>query len=127
MANGWIRWGLMAVLVMPLAAFFGFVGWYTAFASLTELAQHSAFTVHVPVWLGKGLGWFEMAGAAALLTGLFLPAARRVQGWFAWGLAAEQVLSSILHLQHDEAAMLPQNGVIVIMLAGIALLGRQKG
>ena len=126
MPKGWIRWVLMAVLALPLAAFFGFVGYYKAFAPIEELARHSAFTVHLPVLLGKALGWLEMAGALALLSGLAIRAARPVQGAFAWALAAEQVVSSIIHLQHDEAAMLPQNGVIIVMLVGIALLGREK-
>jgi uncharacterized membrane protein YphA (DoxX/SURF4 family) len=126
MPKGWIRWVLMAVLALPLAAFFGFVGYYKAFAPIEELARHSAFTVHLPVLLGKALGWLEMAGALALLAGLAIRAARPVQGAFAWALAAEQVVSSIIHLQHDEAAMLPQNGVIIVMLVVIALLGREK-
>lgn len=124
MPQGWIRRVLIALLALPLAAFFGFVGWYKAFAPLTELAQHNAFTAHLPVLLGKAFGWLEMAGALALVVGLVQAAARRWQILFALWLAFEQVVSSIIHLQHGEQAMLPQNGLLVVMLLAIAALAR---
>ena len=117
---------LIAALCLPLAAFFGFVGWYKAFASLAELASHNAFTVHLPVWLGKALGWFEMAGGLTLLTGAITTRAHRAMQGFALALAVEQVGSSLIHWRYGETGMIGQNGLLIAMLLAVAWLARAK-
>ncbi len=125
MPQGWIRSLALALLALPLAAFFGFVGWYKAFATLAQLAQHNAFTVHLPVWLGKGLGWFEMAGALALVAGTVTRRAGRAQLGFALALAIEQIVSSLIHWRFGETSMLAQNGLLIAMLIAIVALERR--
>ena len=117
------RW-LIAVLAIPLAAFFAFVGWYKAFAPVSELLAHHAWTAHVPVWIGRPMGVTEMAGAGALLAGLF-PAAWRWTRVAALWLAASQIPSSVIHWTHGEAAELPKNLLIFGMLLTIAALCRR--
>jgi hypothetical protein len=107
-----------AAAALPLAAFFAFVGYYKAFASLAELAKHSAFTVHLPEWLGRTIGWIEIACALALVAGIFWRRAGPAQIAAALFQIAEQGVSSLIHARHGEAAMLPQNAA----LAGLLLL-----
>ena len=121
MAKG--RQWLMAVLAIPLAAFFGFVGWYKAFAPLPELLAHHAWTAHIPAWLGRPMGLTEMAGAAALVAGL-VPAAWRWTQLAALWLAASQIPSSVIHWTHGEAEELPKNLLIFVLLLAVAALCR---
>jgi hypothetical protein len=116
------RW-LIAVLAFPLAAFFGFVGWYKAFAPLQELLEHHAWTAHVPVWIGRPMGVTEMLGAVALVAGIF-PAAWRWTRLAALWLAASQIPSSIIHWNHGEADELPKNLLVFAMLLAVAALCR---
>ncbi len=109
-----------AVLAIPLATFFAFVGYYKAFAPLAELAKHNAFTVHLPELLGRGIGWIEIACALALLAGIVWHRAGPAQFAAALFQIAEQGLSSVIHAQHGEEAMLPQNALLVLLLALVA-------
>lgn len=90
MAGAVLRKGAAAMLALLLAAFFGFVGWNKAFAPLAELARHGAWTVHLPEWLGRLVGWSELALAAALV-----------------------------HLARGETAALPQNAVLIVILLAL--------
>ena len=114
------RW-LILVLAIPLAAFFGFVGWYKTFAPVSELLVYRAWTAHIPVWLGRPMGVTEMLGAVALLAGFF-PAARRGTRIAALWLAASQIPSSVIHWNHGEADELPKNLLVFSMLLVVAAL-----
>ena len=114
---------LMAVLAIPLAAFFGFVGFYKVFAPLSELLAHNAWTAHVPAWIGRPIGGTEMAGALALLAGLH-PAAWRFARLSAAWLAATQIPSSLIHWTHGEQGELPKNLLIFVALCLVAWLAR---
>ena len=110
-----------ALLAVPLAAFFAFVGYYKAFAPLAELAKHSAFTVHLPDLLGRSIGWIEIACALALLAGIVWQRAGPAQIAAALFQIAEQGVSSLIHARHGEAAMLPQNALLALLLLVVAL------
>ncbi|MDE2410241.1 MAG: DoxX family protein [Sphingomonadales bacterium] len=114
---------VIAVLGLPLAAFFGFVGWYKAFAPEAELLAHHAWTAHIPAWLGRPMGWTELAGALALVAGLD-PAAWRWTRIAALWLAASQIPSSLIHWTQDEAGELPKNLVIAAALCLVAYVAR---
>ncbi|WP_430388169.1 hypothetical protein [Blastomonas fulva] len=58
---------LAIVIATLLAAFFAFVGYHKAFAPLAELAQHRVWTLALPVWAGRVIGWSELLLAAGLL------------------------------------------------------------
>ena len=112
---------LIAILALPLAAFFGFVGWHKAFSPLAELARHHSWTVFLPEWLGRAIGWSEMACAAALVASLH-PALRRSGLVGALLLVANQVLAALVHLANGEGAAVPQNAVLIAALAALAML-----
>lgn len=114
---------LIAVLCVPLALFFGFVGWNKAFASLEALTRYHAWTVYLPEWLGRMVGWSEMALALGLLCILTL-ATRRYAFMAALLLIANQIVAALVHLTHGEASALPQNAVLIALLAIIAWAAR---
>lgn len=121
MAGAVLRKGAAAMLALLLAAFFGFVGWNKAFAPLAELARHGAWTVHLPEWLGRLVGWSELALAAALLAVPVRPAIGRIA---ALALVANQIAAGLVHLARGETAALPQNAVLIVML--LALWGAAR-
>lgn len=121
MAGAFLRKGAAAMLALLLAAFFGFVGWNKAFAPLAELARHGAWTVHLPEWLGRLVGWSELALAAALLAVPVRPSIARIA---ALALVANQIAAGLVHLARGETAALPQNAVLIVML--LALWGAAR-
>ncbi|HEY6871035.1 MAG TPA: DoxX family protein [Novosphingobium sp.] len=118
---------LLLVMAWPMAAFFAFVGWYKAFAPNAELASHHAWTAHVPEWIGRPMGWTELAGAMAMALAALPVLGRRVRPLAmvaaAW-LAASQIVSGAVHVTHGEASALPQNLFLFITLLVIAALCR---
>ncbi len=114
---------LIAVLCLLLAAFFAFVGWNKAFASLADLARYGAWTVFLPEWAGRLVGWSEMALAAGLLA-VFVPSRRNIARWSALLLIANQAVAALVHLAHGETAALPQNGVLIALLFAVFIFVR---
>lgn len=110
---------LIAALCVALALFFAFVGWNKAFAALADLARYGSWTVHLPEWLGRLVGWSEMVLAAGLLAG-FMPARRRIAALAALALVANQIVAAAVHLTHGEGRALPQNAVLIVMLLLVA-------
>lgn len=121
MAGAVLRKGAAAMLALLLAAFFGFVGWNKALAPLADLARHGAWTVHLPEWLGRLVGWSELALAAALLAVPVRPSIARIA---ALALVANQIAAGLVHLARGETAALPQNAVLIVML--LALWGAAR-
>ena len=107
-----------AVIALPLAAFFGFVGYHKACSSMAELALHGAYTAHLPEWIGRAAGWAEIAAALALIAGI-MPKWRGGVTTAAVFIVLSQIVSSIIHYQHGEMGPLPQNAVLA--LAAMAL------
>lgn len=112
-----------AVLALPLAAFFAFVGWHKIFSSMADLAKYGAYTAHLPEWIGRAMGIGEVASALAVVIGIH-PAWRRFVPMACGFIILSQILSSIIHMQHDEMAALPQNAVIAVMAAALVWLCR---
>ena len=108
-------------LTLPLAAFFGFVGYMKSFAPLSTLEQHGAWTTALPTWLGRVVGLSELACAAALVLGLAWSARR---GWAriaAAVLIVNQIAAAAVHLSRSEAEALPQNLLLILMLGSLLL------
>lgn len=112
---------LIAALCLLLAVFFGFVGWNKAFASLDDLARYGSWTVHLPETLGRLVGWSEMLCAAGLLAGLSRKG-RQIATIAALALVVNQLVAAAFHALKDEHAALPQNGVLIVLLLGLARL-----
>ena len=118
-------WRQVAVALpgLPIAAFFGFVGWNKAFAPMAELQMHHAWTVHVPWWIGRPMGWAEMAAAFGLAVGL-APRAWPVTRLAALALIANQIAAAWVHVRNGEAVALGQNLILVLALGLIAFAAR---
>jgi hypothetical protein len=110
---------LIAVLCIPLTAFFGFVGWNKAFASLEDLARYHAWTVYLPEWLGRAVGWSEIALALGLFC-VFVPKLRHHARAAAALLIVNQLVAALVHLTHGESSALLQNAVLIALLAPIS-------
>lgn len=117
---------LIAALCVPLALFFAFVGWNKAFASLADLARHGSWTVHLPEWLGRIVGWSEMLLALGLMAGLARPR-RSLAAISALALVANQLVAAFVHFTHGETAALSQNFVLILLLTLVASAWRPKG
>lgn len=114
----------VVMIALPLAAFFAFVGYFKAFAPLATLAEHHAWTVALPEWIGRIVGATELAAAATLAVGMVRPAAIR---WAAGYLILNQACAAAVHLAHREAAALPQNAAIAgLCVAAILLIPSNK-
>lgn len=115
---------LRILLSLPLAAFFGFVGWMKASAPIAMLAQHGAWTVRIPEPLGRAVGVSEIVCALLLLIGL-LPRRARIGAASAVVLIVNQLLAAAVHVGAGEAHALPQNGVLIAALSVVAWLSRR--
>ena len=112
---------LIAALCLPLAVFFGFVGWNKAFASLVDLARYGSWTVYLLEPLGRLVGWSEMLCAIALLAGLWIQG-RKIAWVAALALVLNQMAAAFVHATHAEQSALPQNAVLIALLLGLARL-----
>lgn len=119
-----VRLGLALVTTLTallLAAFFGFVGYMKTFASIATLAQHHAWTVALPEWLGRAVGISELLCAAGLVAAISL------RGKLVWApritglLIANQIVAATIHATRGELDALPQNVVLITLLAACAI------
>ena len=117
---------LIAVLCVVLAAFFAFVGWNKAFASLADLSRYHAWTIYLAEPLGRAIGWSEMALALGLLAALH-PRGGRIATISALALVANQVVAAAVHLAQGERGALPQNAILIgLLLAGMVMVRVQS-
>lgn len=114
-----VRRSIAALLSLLLAAFFAFVGYMKATAPVSELAKYHAWTVHLPEWLGRTVGWSEIACALLLLVGAIKPRWGRAG---ALALLINQLFAAAVHFNQGEMAALPQNGVIVALCIATSTL-----
>lgn len=117
---------VLAILIATLlAAFFAFVGYHKSFAPLAELAQHRVWTLALPEWAGRLVGASELLLAGALLA-MLLP---RFRAWAALAAAlliVNQLAAAGVHLSRGEADALPQNAVLIVLLALVGLAARTQ-
>lgn len=116
---------IAALTSLLLAAFFGFVGWSKTTASLEELARHQAWTVYLPEWLGRIVGVSEVILALGLVA-MLVPARRALAQWSALLLILNQVCAAAVHAWQGETAALPQNAVLIGLLAVVAAAARSE-
>lgn len=119
-----VRTALRIFLSLPLAAFFGFVGWMKASAPVATLAQHGAWTVRIPKPLGRAVGVSEIVCTLLLLVGL-LPGRARIGAAAALVLITNQGVAAAVHASAGESHALPQNAVLVTALGVVAWLSRR--
>lgn len=113
------------LLALVLGAFFAFVGWMKAFAPLSELKLHHAWTVWIPEALGRAVGWSEMIGGTLLVVSL---AIGRLAAWHrcvALYFIANQIAAGAVHLTVGETGALAQNAVLIAGFACLAVTVRR--
>ncbi|RIV87748.1 DoxX family protein [Aurantiacibacter zhengii] len=112
----------LALLVVCIGGFSLFVGWNKAFAPLDILARHSAWTIHLPVWLGRTIGWLELFAAAVLFAGLIIPKLARFGMFAAIWITLNHVAAAIVHIIFAEWHTLPQSAVVITLCVVMVLL-----
>lgn len=113
----------VALVSVLLAAFFAFVGYHKAFSPLAELAQHRVWTLALPEPAGRIVGWSELL-CAALLLGYGAAATRLWAAAAALVLIANQFVAAAVHTFRGEVDALPQNAILVGLLALVVLAAR---
>jgi hypothetical protein len=115
------RFAIAAFIAAVLAAFFGFVGYNKAFASMADLTRYGSWTVWPPELLGRLVGWSEMLCAAGLLS-IFSVRHRQIARVAAVVLIVNQIAAAVVHAAHGETGALPLNAVLIALLALAAAL-----
>ena len=121
-----VRLSLMVPLTVLLSAFHGFVGWHKTFSSREELLRHTAWTVHLPEWLGKVVGVIEMILVIALLVALLRPRFSRIGQLACYAFIALEAVSTAIHQITNDGASLTQNIVSILLTAFLAWLFAQR-
>ena len=116
-----IKFAIAAVVATLLAAFFAFVGYNKAFASLADLTRYGAWTIWLPEIFGRLVGWTEMLCAAGLLC-IFWRRVCHLARIAAIALVLNQLIAAAVHASHGETGALPQNAVLIALLALVAAL-----
>ena len=115
------RFAVAAIIAVLVAAFFAFVGYNKAIASLADLTRYGAWTIWLPEMAGRLVGWSEMLCAAGLLC-IFSARFRNLARVAAIVLIVNQFVAAAVHASHGEAGALPQNVVLIVLLALVAAL-----
>ena len=125
-AGGWVGYALLVPLALAIGGFSLFVGYNKALAPLAVLAEHSAWTIHLPVLLGRALGWLEMLAAATLIASLALPRLATAGTAAAIWIALNHAIAAVVHVQHAETQTYRQSAVMIALcLVLIALCARR--
>lgn len=115
------RIAIAAIIAVLPAAFFGFVGFNKAFASIADLTRYGAWTIWLAETAGRAVGWSEMACAIGLLGG-FSARTRPLARLSAIILIVNQLAAAATHAAHGETGALPQNFILIALLGLVAAL-----
>jgi hypothetical protein len=119
---GAIRLLVLVALTLLLGAFHGFVGWHKAFATHEALVRHAAWTMHLPIGLGKAVGWIEMIVSAVLLVALVRPPLARMGLWACSVFIVMELAAFLIHYRTQDGGSLMQNAVSIALTALLAWL-----
>ena len=120
--KGVALWLALAALVIPIGGFSVFVGFNKATAPLEILAEHSAWTYHLPVWLGRTVGWLELVAAAVLFAGLLIPKLARSGMYAAIWITLNHIVAAIVHVIYAEWHTLTQSAIVITLCVIMVLL-----
>lgn len=121
-----LRLALIIALTFLLSAFHVFVGWHKTFSSREELLRHTAWTVHLPEWLGKVVGVIEMILVIALLVALLRPRFSRIGQLACYAFIALEAVSTAIHQITNDGASLVQNIASILLTAFLARLFAER-
>jgi len=99
-----------------MAAFFCFVGYFKALGPWEVLQEHHAWVTQLTPGLARAVGWSEIVLGLALLVAA-VPRLRRASWWAAILLLVNQLLATGIHVSRQEFDAVPQNVVIIALLA----------
>jgi hypothetical protein len=117
-----MEFGVLAVLALGIGGFSLFVGYNKALAPLEVLRQHSAWTIHLPVMLGRMIGWAELLAASLLLAGLVNRPLARAGFWAALYITANHTAAAGFHVANSETNTYAQSVVMITLCAVMSWL-----
>lgn len=117
---------VLALLTLLIGGFSLFVGYHKALSPLATLAQNSAWTVHLPVWLGRAVGWAELAAAVTLFAGLPLRRFARAGYFAAIWITLNHAVAAVIHVIHEEWHTLTQSAVVITLCLAMVALYRRR-
>ncbi|MEO7656659.1 MAG: DoxX family protein [Sphingomicrobium sp.] len=109
-------------MTVILVAFFLFVGWNKAFASLPDLARYGSWTIWLPVTLGRAVGWSEMVCAVTLGLATPVPGKAWLRRAAGLTLILNQIAAAGFHAAHGEMSAIPQNALLIALLATVTVI-----
>ncbi|HQS68061.1 MAG: hypothetical protein B7Y36_08915 [Novosphingobium sp. 28-62-57] len=112
----------LVLLALPIAAFSLFVGYNKAFAPIEVLTEHLAWTIHLPVFLGKAIGGLELVAASVLLASLVVRALRRAGFYAAAWIVLNHGVAALVHIGAREWSTLTQSAVVIPLCMILAWL-----
>ncbi len=121
----WPGLAILVILALVLGGFSLFVGYHKSFSPLEELRQHSAWTVHLPVLLGRLIGWAELAAATLLIAGLAIPRLARAGYYAAIWITLNHIAAAIVHVSQEEWHTLTQSAVVITLCLLMVALYRR--
>jgi hypothetical protein len=116
----------LVLLALLIGGFSLFVGYHKAFSPLDVLVQNSAWTVHLPVWLGRAVGWAELAAAVTLFAGLPLRRFARAGYFAAIWITLNHAVAAVVHVIHAEWHTLTQSAVVITLCVVMVALYRRR-
>jgi uncharacterized membrane protein (UPF0136 family) len=122
----WPLFIMLLVIAGALGAFSLFVGYNKALAPLAVLREHSAWTIHLPVLLGRVIGWAEIASAVVLILGLFAGRLARWGSWAAVWITANHMVAAVVHVIQSEWHTLTQSAVVIALCLLMVWLYRRR-
>lgn len=115
----------LAVIVVVLGGFSLFVGYNKALSPLEVLREHSAWTYHLPVLLGRLIGWVEIVAAVVLILGLGVSHLRRWGVWAAVWITLNHAVAAVVHVMFKEWHTLTQSAVVLVLCCAMIALYRR--
>ena len=99
-----------------LAGFFCFVGYFKALGPWEVLVEHGAWVTALSPVVARAVGWSEIV-LGVLLVAAVVPRLRPASWWAAVLLLLNQLFAAWVHLSRQEHDALPQNAVVIALLA----------
>lgn len=116
----------LVALAVIIGGFSLFVGYHKVFSPLEELAQHDAWTAHLPIAVGRIIGALELIAATVLICALPFPRLARVGTVAAIWITLNHAVATVVHVIYQEHNKLPQSAVsIALCLTLVALYARR--
>jgi len=119
-----LAFAVLILLALLLGGFSLFVGYNKALAPIEVLREHSAWTIHLPVLLGRFIGWAELLAATLLIGGLGIRHLARAGYFSAIWITLNHMVAAVVHVMHEEWHTLTQSAVVITLCLVMVALYR---